>query len=191
MGKKVIIMNGPPFSGKDTSADMVELEYGADHLRFKTKLYAITALINNLDLTEFIDVATNVDLKDTLVLKNGKTARQLLIQTSEDVIKPTYGDDYFGKDVGDSILKSDNTLFVISDSGFTEELKSMMLGGNLDGSAVTLVRIHRDGCNFDNDSRKYITDEFAQSLGIKVYDVYNNDTKEYLQSLIATIVVSL
>ena len=156
--KTVIILNGPPGSGKDTIADFIAAEFNAEHLRFKTKLYAITALINNLDFDEFMKIATDQNTKDSVKLARGLTARQLIIETSENVIKPYYGKEYFGNDVGDSILKSDKSLFVLSDGGFPEELSSMIGVGCLNYSDVVIVKLYRTGCNFDNDSRTYFNE---------------------------------
>lgn len=156
--KRVIILNGPPGSGKDTIADFIAAEFNAEHLRFKTKLYAITALINNIKLDTFMRYASDKDTKDSTKLARGLTARQLLIETSENVIKPYYGKEYFGNDVGNSILKSNKSLFAISDGGFPEELSSMIGAGCLNYSDVVIVKLYRTGCNFDNDSRTYFNE---------------------------------
>ena len=171
--KTVIILNGPPGSGKDTIADFIAAEFNADHLRFKTKLYAITALINNIKLDTFMRYASDKDTKDSVELARGLTARQLLIETSENVIKPYYGKDYFGNDVGDSILTSDKSLFVLSDGGFPEELSSMIAAGRLNRSDVVIVKLYRNGCNFDNDSRSYFDESLLHS-DIKVITFVNN-----------------
>lgn len=171
--KRVIILNGPPGSGKDTIADFIAAEFNADHLRFKTKLYAITALINNLDFDMFMKIATDQVAKDSVELARGLTARQLLIETSENVIKPYYGKEYFGNDVGNSILKSDKSLFAISDGGFPEELTSMIGVGRLNRSDVVIVKLYRNGCNFDNDSRSYFDESLLHS-DIKVITFVNN-----------------
>lgn len=171
--KTVIILNGPPGSGKDTIADFIAAEFYADHLRFKTKLYAITALINNIELDTFMKYASDQDAKDSVKLARGLTARQLLIETSENVIKPYYGKEYFGNDVGDSILKSDKSLFVLSDGGFPEELISMIGAGQLNHSDVVIVKLYRNGCSFDNDSRSYF-DESLLHKDTKVITFVNN-----------------
>lgn len=171
--KTVIILNGPPGSGKDTIADFIAAEFNAEHLRFKTKLYAITALVNNLDFDMFMKIATDQNTKDSVKLARGLTARQLIIETSENVIKPYYGKDYFGNDVGDSILKSDKSLFVLSDGGFPEELTSMIRTGKLNHNDVIIVKLYRNGCSFDNDSRTYF-DESVIHKDIKVITFVNN-----------------
>lgn len=171
--KTVIILNGPPGSGKDTIADFIAAEFNAEHLRFKTKLYAITALINNINLDTFMRYASDKDTKDSVKLARGLTTRQLLIETSENVIKPYYGKDYFGNDVGDSILKSDKSLFILSDGGFPEELTSMIKTGKLNRSDVVIVKLYRNGCNFDNDSRTYFNEALLHS-DIKVIPFIND-----------------
>lgn len=188
--KTVIILNGPPGSGKDTIADFIAAEFNAEHLRFKTKLYAITALVNNLDFDMFMEIATDQNTKDSVKLARGLTARQLIIETSENVIKPYYGKDYFGNDVGDSILKSDKSLFVVSDGGFPEELTSLIRVGKLSHSDVVIVKLYRNGHNFDNDSRTYF-DESLLHKDIKVITFVNNLELYHMYDAIKQLVRSL
>ena len=191
MKKHVIIMNGPPFSGKDTAANIVESKYSATHLRFKTKIYQLVSLIYNLDLNTFINIATDVEKKESVILADGKTARELLIYVSEKCIKPAYGKDYFGIDVGDKIKKTDNKYFVISDSGFVDELRAMIKSAEFKGSDITILRLFKDGCNFDNDSRDYIPTEVMESLNINYHDIYNNSTIKEFDNVICSIVDNL
>lgn len=188
MTKSVIVFNGPPSSGKDTCANYVESNYGATHLRFKTHIYKLVSLMYNIDLEWFIDIATDVDKKDVQIIKDGKTARQLLIHVSENIIKPAFGDNYFGITVGDTIATTDNTLFVISDSGFPDELISMMLGGKLVGADITLVRLYREGCSFEHDSRDYISDNIISTLGINCFDITNDGDVDAIENTIKHIV---
>lgn len=191
MKKHVIIMNGPPFSGKDTAADIIEKKYSATHLRFKTKIYQLVSLIYNLDLDTFIDIATDVEKKDKDVLADGKTARELLIYVSEQCIKPAYGKDYFGIDVGDKIKKTDNKYFVISDSGFVDELHAMIKSAEFTGDNITIIRLFKEGCNFDNDSRDYIPTEVIESLNIACHDIYNDSTIDAFSDVVCNIVDNL
>ena len=58
---KVIILNSPPNTGKDTIAESMA---GAKHRRFKQKLYECTAMLFNWDLDEFILSANHRILKE-------------------------------------------------------------------------------------------------------------------------------
>jgi len=186
MRKNVILLNGPPGSGKDTIADLIVSSHKAEHLRFKTKLYEITALLNNIDLETFIKYATDRETKESLVLDRGLTPRALLIEASENVIKPYYGEDYFGIVVGETIRDSYSDLFVISDGGFVDELIALIDAAELTGDDIniTVIKLFRDGCTFDNDSREYLPEEVLSKYGITALYVYNKVTIEELEKYV-------
>lgn len=205
MSKKVILFNGAPNSGKDASASILKelFGFGAIHA-FKDELYKATAKHYDVDLDQFVTMARDRILKETksriLVENKGKTLlarivsfvmnlfsnqgispRQALIHVSEDLIKPVHGNDFFGKQLANTINLSKEEYFFIPDSGFIDELRPLVEAG----FEVHVVRIHRDGCTFQNDSRSYMTDELLAEFGLKGIDLYNNGTLEDLkQSLL-------
>lgn len=205
MSKKVILFNGAPNSGKDASASILKdlFGFGAIHA-FKDELYKATAKHYDVDLDQFVTMARDRILKETksriLVENRGKSLlarivsfvmnlfsnqgispRQALIHVSEDLIKPVYGNDFFGKQLANTINLSKEEYFFIPDSGFIDELRPLVEAGH----EVYVVRIHRDGCTFQNDSRSYMTDELLAEFGLKGIDLYNNGTLEDLkQSLL-------
>lgn len=205
MSKKVILFNGAPNSGKDASASILKdlFGFGAIHA-FKDELYKATAKHYDVDLDQFVTMARDRTLKETktriLVENKGKSLlarivsfvmnlfsnqgispRQALIHVSEDLIKPVHGNDFFGKQLANTINLSKEEYFFIPDSGFIDELRPLVEAGH----EVYVVRIHRDGCTFQNDSRSYMTDELLAEFGLKGIDLYNNGTLEDLkQSLL-------
>lgn len=217
MGKKiVVVINGAPNSGKDASAGIMKnlMGYGAIKA-FKDALYTATAKHFGLDREAFVSVASNRDTKEVpqkfLVRKTGKnifqkailtfigwfiniglTPRQALIHVSEDIIKKQFTDTFFGDRLKEDIDESDADIFYIPDSGFFSELKPLVDAG----FNVHVLRIHRDGCTFDNDSRSLLTDEILEPLGLVGFDIDNNGTLEDLEEalkdyLIGTVIESL
>ena len=47
-------------------------------------------------------------------------------------------------------------LFIFSDGGFNNEIKSLMNDFGIRRKDVTIVRVDRKGCSFAGDSREYI-----------------------------------
>lgn len=191
----VTILNGPPSSGKDTLADMLVEAAKAGgvtnthHLRFKDVLYQETAEHFDVPVGYLIEVASDTIQKEKpLSALQGKTPREALIHVSENIIKPLHGDDYFGKKTKEKMLSlvHDNELnyFVISDSGFYEELAALC-GSHIDD--LLFLKIEREGCSFKGDSRKYLGTNVVYAIldyngvGESIVDeVDNNGSKEDL-----------
>ena len=170
----VTILNGPPSSGKDTLADMLIEEAKAGgvsnthHLRFKDVLYQETAEHFDVPVGYLIEVASDTIQKEKpLSALQGKTPREALIHVSENIIKPLHGDDYFGKKTKQKMLslvsgdEFELNYFVISDSGFYEELYALC-GPHLNN--FSFVKIHREGCSFKGDSRKYLSSGVVEAI---------------------------
>lgn len=154
-----VVLNGPPGCGKDTIANqIVELGAFRKH-QFKDALYAHTAKHFEIDLDKFIHFASDRVLKDSKSLAGlgGRTPRQALIYVSEEIYKPRYGSDYFGKVEVNRVetlcghMDSDVNV-IYPDGGFTDELQC--IDSCYDG--VLVIRLHRDGFDFKGDSRSYI-----------------------------------
>ncbi|QHJ79826.1 MAG: hypothetical protein [Caudoviricetes sp.] len=154
-----VVLNGPPGCGKDTIAnEIVKLPETAKR-QFKDALYGHTAKHFEVDLDKFIHYASDRNLKDSTSLAGlgGRTPRQALIHVSEDIFKPRYGSDYFGKVEASNVetcyghLDSDITI-IYPDGGFPDEVA--VIDSCFD--FVIVVRLHRAGFDFAGDSRDYI-----------------------------------
>lgn len=166
--KIVVIFNAPPNAGKDKAAEFFEHEYKATHLRFKTELYKEAAATSPFSLEQFIELCTSRHTKDTPMKElGGRSPRQHLIHRSEEEIKPVYGKDYFGKKLASQLPVG---LSVVSDGGFVEELLPVLEKADV----VYVVRMSRDGCSFDGDSRNYIPDEVLEHPNAYYCDVDNS-----------------
>ena len=150
--KRVILLNGPPNSGKDTIADIMVDKIGAKHLMFKSKLYVDTAKYLEQPLQDLMFVCSDrllkeqpsIPLNDRIV-----TPREALIYVAEEVIKPRKGSDYYQEYIAELL---EDGLTVISDSGFDDDVEVM----SQEADDVLLIRLYRKGCSFKTDSRGYI-----------------------------------
>ena len=188
---KVVVFNGPARSGKDSaSSHMCKIRTNSYHRAFKDELFKICANTLGISVEEY---QTDYDrqtpdkvwwMKDlpsvftsaAMLSPSEKSAfsqREFLIHMSENVIKPSFGKDAFGKSFVNS-LPEEGVVFV-SDSGFPEELQPVI--DHVGVENVLVVRIQRDGCSFEGDSRDYLTPEMFDDK-VKFYQIVNNGTEE-------------
>lgn len=154
-----VVLNGPPGCGKDTIANKIVEQGVFRKHQFKDALYAHTAKHFEVDLDKFIHFASDRVLKDSKSLAGlgGRTPREALIYVSEEIYKPRYGSDYFGKVEVNRVETlcghMDGDVNVIyPDGGFADELRC--IDSCFDG--VLVIRLHRDGFDFKGDSRSYV-----------------------------------
>lgn len=145
---RVILFNGPPYSGKSTAArsclnELGELKQSAVMESFvgPMKHFLATALGQSYDSLE----------KDIVHPALGVTPRKFLIDLSEVYLKGEYGQDFFYRVAKSRIERNFSQYdFIIFDgSGFSAE------AGILTDTPF-LVRINRPGKDFIGDSRSYL-----------------------------------
>lgn len=167
MRPRIIIINGPPQSGKDTVGALVEAFTGAYRIKFakavKDRAHAVVGLNVAHDHFE-----RNKD--EQLAVFGGMSPRQFYIWFSEEVIKPVFGDRYFGEITLEDIKVQvrQGRAVVVTDSGFVAEAMPVV---EAYPSSVELWRIYRDGKSFTGDSRSHIT-----LPGIEPVGIVNNGT---------------
>ena len=164
---KVIIFNGPPRSGKDEAVNFLLRELPNSHRRsYKDALIELTARMLNLEVEEFLegyndecDWSPTGWMKDYIQYMTGPhndpsyfSQRSALIHMSEEVIKPVFGERAFG----DALVKRfpDSGVVLIPDGGFTEEVYPII--EKVGWENILIVKLHREGCSFDGDSRDYL-----------------------------------
>ncbi|AOQ26808.1 hypothetical protein [Vibrio phage S4-7] len=198
---KVVVFNGPPRSGKGIIAkhlteniNSMDNNVPAFHMEFKDELFKICANFLGKSVGSFLsnydarceDVINPSHLeripewyKDYTgtigqrVVNTQYSKREFLIHVSENVIKPSFGDQAFGNALANNLPK-DGYVF-ISDSGFKDELQPVI--DHVGASNVLVVRINRDGCTFEGDSRDYLEPEMFNNE-VLFMDVSNNKTEE-------------
>lgn len=152
---KIILLNAPKGAGKDTVANAIceRLEYPRK-ASFKAPMFQIAlAILGQENFSRFLNAYDDREQKekghDFLM---GMTCRQFMIWISEEVIKPKFGEKYFGKRLSD-LAKNGEHPVIVSDCGFEQEVIALIEGGH----EVKLVRMHRQGFEFDEtDSRNYV-----------------------------------
>lgn len=154
---KVIILNGAPNCGKDIAAQALAECDGFAHKEFKTKLFELTKAIYSVTEDQWDQMYTRENKESGFENLDGLSPRQALIKVSEEVIKPNYGQDYFGKSAVRNLEAGQINVF--SDGGFVEELVPLVEAVGLDN--VLVIQINRQGCSFDGDSRDYLPDTIA------------------------------
>jgi len=152
MNKKIVFFNGPPRAGKDTIVnELLKRYHNTENIKLSNPLKTALPVFFGLS-KEQIDILENEKevYKDYLL---GKTWRDVQISLSEEWAKKVFGSRVFGNIAKNVINNSSSQFFLISDSGFQEEAGSLVEHFGKDN--CLLIRIKRDGTNFNNDSRSY------------------------------------
>lgn len=175
---KIIILNAPPGAGKDTIGKLIEYK-SPTHVRqlsFKQPMFEIAlAILGAKKYGDFIVAYNDREQKekphDFLM---GMTCRQFMIWISEDVIKPKFGKDYFGRRFNEIAMASE-TPAICTDGGFADEIIALIDAGH----EVKLCRLHRRGFGFNADSRNYIrmNPAYYGKNGYKEADFYLVDNQ--------------
>lgn len=149
---KVIILNAPPNTGKDFISDYLVQYRGANKVEFKAVLRDLVKSIYGIEEELYWAIYNNRVLKEMpLSMFGGKSMRDIHIEVSEDVIKPTYGRDFFGIRAAKSLVRGG--LNVFPDSGFMEELMPVVKAVGVEN--VLIIQLHGVG-SFLGDSRGYL-----------------------------------
>jgi hypothetical protein len=98
--------------------------------------------------------------------------REAMIYVSEVLIKPRFGKDYYGQARVKYMQSSGEGIWTDGSAAFVEELYPLIKYLGQDN--ILLIRVHREGYNFDGDSRNYIPDGVIANT----VDVSNNGTEQ-------------
>lgn len=188
-GVKIILLNGPPRSGKDTATD-----FAMNHLGNKGQRYRFAAPLKNTIHAMFgfagVQEEHFTHVKDQpnpemFAAFDPPTWRQAYIWLSEKVVKPKFGHDFWSRVAVTSIKQMKKPVVVISDCGFVEEAQVLVQAfgkGN-----VAIVHLYREGCSFEGlkDSRSYI-----DGVDCAKFEVVNNGTVHDLYESMVTVIES-
>lgn len=186
----IILLNGPKGCGKDTIAKLLVSRYNFAKHEFKHVLYEETSRVFEIPVQEVRRRNEARELKEIPFIYRGEefpSVRNMLIHTSEIVIKPKYGLDYFGVKAARHVLdmRESGALsapIVFSDSGF--EAERLALKDALSEPVVT-VKLVREGYCYDaeTDSRNYLSNP---DLTIELVEDNPDVAVEQIRSYITT-----
>lgn len=176
----MVLLNGPPGSGKDTIAQHLIPYFAFASMKFAAPIKRMAAGLLDMDVSaveRHKEAEFNILCRETISDDFGSapeygpkdTLRRLLIRISEEYLKPTYGDTFFGRLAFRELQRSAYSLIIFTDSGFAIEASSIIR--SIGKSNTLLIRLHREGCNFENDSRSYLT-----GIAGREVDVINSGT---------------
>ena len=185
---KIIFINGPPRSGKDYAGSVLanRKDLGLTNTNaklsdiLKVRTHALYLLFDNNNQPLWHGAFES--FKDHHLKEfHGLTPRQAYIAVSESWMKPTHGAGFLGELLVEKLRKHEQTIdrrwtHIITDSGFVEEAESLVEAYGKDN--CSLVRIYREGYDFNSDSRSYIT------LAIPTYNVVNDGGDEFAKALL-------
>lgn len=190
----IVIFNAPPSAGKDTAAALMDKYLGSDEVNlcsFKKTLVELAIKLSGLSERQWADIYTRElkDVADYRLQVQGipVSPRRYLIWISEEVIKPVFGDGFFGREAGNQL--DQHKINAFSDGGFAPELDELMWrSAQLEDffcyPEVAVARIHREGCTFANDSRGYLQEEdIAFPQHVKFVDIYNDGMEEFISDI--------
>lgn len=152
---KIIILNAPPGAGKDTIGALIK-DYSPVPLlkmSFKAPMFDIAcAMLGKRGYQKFLEIYDDREQKEKpQPFLNGKSPREFMIWISEAVIKPQFGNEYFGWRFAEYANHADIPV-ICTDGGFPEEIKPLVRSEH----EVVICRLHRSGYTFAGDSRDYI-----------------------------------
>lgn len=192
---KIILLNGPAGCGKNVAVDHLKTLYPLVDRRCKDHLFTLTQQLFNISPEDFFKIYTNRNLKEIPLpefevseeaanllsimldkqVDQQLSIREAMIFVSENICKPSFGEDYFGQHRANSIR--DDELAIDDSCGFEEEIAPTI--EKLGEDNVLLVRIRGRG-NFDGDSRNFIPDGCVSNT----VDIYNNKSEDqYLREI--------
>lgn len=184
---KVIFVNGPPRSGKDTVArllnDMINLSSKriADIRKFTSPMDDL--LFKGWEACYLSDKYSFWEVRETYkdqpIMHAGAVPRQFLIDLSENFYKKYFGPTIFGRLAAKALRDDPRVTHIFSDSGFYQEVFGLVgAAEKITPNEMVVIQVHRDGCTFENDSRDWVD---LQEIGIPLIKLNNSGTLEELE----------
>lgn len=188
---KIIFLNGAPHSGKDTAANLLvkhfrsSTDYYPLHLKFASPLKKAAHALFGMEY--HAEDAFEGEKETKTPQFAGYSPREVYIAISEQLAKPLWGKDFFGKMFVNHLqryrrlyreladFRHRNLVVICSDCGFLEEILPAIKA--FGAQNCILIKVTRDGCDFKNDSRGYVS---GNDAGIAEETIANNSTMHQL-----------
>ena len=182
---RVVIFNGPPRSGKDTAVNTIWqlLDRSCIHIKMADPITNSVKSLFGIQFADWQHIYNNFKDAPHPQLQ-GMTPREACIWLSEEVVKPKFGKDFFGRIAARRCTDAIDGGYTVlmSDGGFLDEVQCIV--DHVGSEHVVLVHLHRPGFDFANDSRSLLD---HQQLGIprsNFTSVINcGDLQDYQQQL--------
>jgi hypothetical protein len=186
----IVLLNGPPYSGKDTAAKALVAWRGGPKVAIIRMSETIKRIAHDLyGLPPDTPVEAFSGCKD---LPNaafgGNTPRYVYIQVSEEMVKPVLGEDWFGHVAvirAKAAQQRGARVVVFPDSGFDAEAEPLCRA--FGRRNVMLIRIHAStrGMSFANDSRSHI--ELPDVHSVDLTNNIQGDVTEYSKNVVVAV----
>lgn len=186
---KLILLNGPPQSGKDFALRELRHHFSPRltfrHDKFSIPIKLAFAALMQKQISRDGHVAYYEDNKEEIIPTFGISYRQWQIDFSEKFMKPLYGQTIFAKLLlqrQELRRETPNYLCIVSDCGFQVEADTILQNWSPDD--VLLIRLNRFGCDFSKDSREYV---YRKDSGGSFKIIYNTGDRSFTTTLIETV----
>lgn len=168
---RIILLNGPPGSGKDTLGPVLARAYGGLTLnKFSAPIKAAVCDLFDMkpaDIEQYKDAPTPI--------LQGRSYRQLQIDLGT-WARHTYGEEMFALLAARRFMRNWKRNYrgaVFTDLGFP--IEAQVLSELLPSRRMVITRVIRAGTTFANDSRGYVDGE---RFGVPTFDIHNDGTPE-------------
>lgn len=193
---KIILLSGPPGSGKDTSAQLLQTYLESQHRylvcieRMSAPLKAALASMLEFELDENGNLPPDMEtVKNQTHPILGVSLRQAQTDISKKLLKPLYGQDILARlwinrvePIQDESRAEFEFVILVPDCGFQVEIDT--LAQAFDPKSILLINLHRTGTSYEGDSRERV----VAHLGIHHAELDNDTTVEELGSNLGTVV---
>lgn len=164
---RVVFLNGPPGSGKDEAGKHFYTRHGARLYKMSGSMKAALTALFGLRHDEAAFVEAHKEQPMNMLFH--WSWRDVQISLSEDWCKPRFGTDFFGQLAVHKLLEPTSAPFTaITDAGFYHEVVPILQA--FGPSNCLLIRLRREGCTYDSDSRSYLV---LDDYGVKTVDLDN------------------
>lgn len=146
---RVLLLNGPPRSGKDEIGRMLwnRMPSGTVRLKFAEPIIQFMFTTYGIRMSQVDKDAPHPSIP------NGRTPREAAIAYSERYCKPLFGQEYFGRMAVEEIqnmARIQQKVCIFTDSGFPHEARPVA-----EAYPCLQIRLSRPGTSFIHDSRSY------------------------------------
>lgn len=184
MANRVVFINGPAGSGKDTVARFCVEVFGARHYKVSSPLKKALGAFFSLSHEDYNRLFETSDKDQPAPLLYNDTPRQALISFSEEWVKKRYDNTVLGR-LAIRFLKtaSQSPFTCFSDSGFRSECEPIVRW--LGPKNCLVIQLYREGHTYEGDSRGYLD---LSDIGVTTAELRNQFDLDTLKMQVTVII---